>query len=65
MAGKVSPNRKEAISLISAQFCHMPERNKRVCVGWHYAKVKGHTELKIENPRVNTFSYDMVPLVML
>ena len=47
----VSPHRKEAISLISAQFYHMPGRYERVCVGWHCAKVKGHAELKIEKSR--------------
>ena len=51
----VSPHRKEAISLISAQFYHMPGRYERVCVGWHCAKVKGHAELKIEKSRVKTF----------
>ena len=44
----ISPNRKEAISSISAEFHHMPERYERVRVGWHCAKVKGHAELKIE-----------------
>ena len=42
----VSPHRKEAMSLISAQFYHMPGRYERVCVGWYCAKVKGHAELK-------------------
>ena len=55
---RVSPNRKEAISLILAQFYHMPGRYERVCVGWHCAKVKGHAELKIEKPIVKTFIYD-------
>ena len=32
----------------------MAERYERVRVGWHCAKVKGHAELKIENPRVKT-----------
>ena len=36
---------------------HMPDRYERVRVGWHCAKVKGHVELKIETPRVKTFSY--------
>ena len=58
----VSPHRKEAISLISAQFYHMPGRYERVCVGWHCAKVKGHAELKIEKPRVKTFIYDFPKL---
>ena len=35
------------MSLISAQFYHMPGRSERGCVGWHCAKVKGHTEFKI------------------
>ena len=43
---RVSPNQKEAISVISAHFYHMPERYERVRVGWHCAKVKGHAELK-------------------
>ena len=44
-------NQKEAILLISMQFCHKPERYKRGLVGWHCAKVKGRVELKIEkNP---------------
>ena len=34
--------------MISAQFYIMPGRYERVCVRWHYAKVKGHAELKIE-----------------
>ena len=51
----VSPYRKEAISLISAQFYHMPGRYERVCVGWHCTKVKGHAELKIDKSRVKTF----------
>ena len=42
------PHRKEAISLISAQFYNMPGRYERRCVGWHCAKVKGQAELKIE-----------------
>ena len=42
----VSPHRKEAMSLISAQFYHMPGRYERVCVGWHCAKVKGHARVK-------------------
>ena len=58
----VSPNRKEAISSISAQFHHMPERYERVRVGWHCAKVKGHAELKIEKPRLKTLSYDFPKL---
>ena len=45
---RVSPNWMEAISSISAQFRHMPERYERVRVGWHCAKVKCHAELKIE-----------------
>ena len=44
----ISPHRKEAILLISAQFYHMPGRYERGCVGWHCAKVKGQAELKIE-----------------
>ena len=43
-------------------FYHMPGRYERVCVGWHCAKVKGHAELKIENPRVKTFIYDFPKL---
>ena len=35
----------------------MAERYKRVRVGWHCAKVKGHAELKTEKPRVKTSSY--------
>ena len=35
--------------------CHA-ERYERVRLVWHSAKVKGHTELKIENPRVKTLS---------
>ena len=35
---------------------------KRVRVGWHCAKVKGRAELKIENPRVKTFSCDFPKL---
>ena len=58
----VSPHRKEAISLISAQFYNMPGRYERVCVGWHCAKVKGHAELKIEKSRVKTFIYDFPKL---
>ena len=50
---RVRHNRQEAISSISAQFHHMPERYERVRVGWHCAKVKGHAELK-QNPRVKT-----------
>ena len=45
---RVSPNRKEVISSISAQFYHMPERYERVRIGWHCTKVKDHAELKIE-----------------
>ena len=59
---RVSPNRKEAISSISAQFHHMPERYERVRVGWDCAKVKGHVELNIQNPRVKTLSYDFPKL---
>ena len=44
------------------QFCHMPERYKRVLVGWHCVKVKGRVELKIEKPRVKTFSCDFPKL---
>ena len=40
----------------------MPERNERVRVGWHCAKVKDRAELKIEKPRVKTFSYDFPKL---
>ena len=58
----VSPHRKEAMSLISAQFYNMPGRYERVCVGWHCAKVKGHAELKIEKSRVKTFIYDFPKL---
>ena len=36
----------------------MPERHEMVHVGWRCAKVKGHSELKIEKPREKTFSYD-------
>ena len=59
---RVSPNWKEAISSISTQFHHMPERYERVRVGWHCAKVKGHAELTIEKPRVKTLSYDFTKL---
>ena len=45
---KGSPNRKEPISAISAQYYHMPERYEGVRVGWYCAKVKGHAELKIK-----------------
>ena len=38
--------RKQCMSLISAQFYHMPGRYERGCVGWHCAKVKGHAEFK-------------------
>ena len=58
----VSPHRKEAMSSILAQFYHMPGRYERVCVGWHWAKVKGHTELKIDKSRVKTFIYDFPKL---
>ena len=58
----LSPHRKEAISLISAQFYHMPGRYERMCVGWHCAKVKGHAELKIEKSRVKTFICDFPKL---
>ena len=40
----------------------MPGRYERVCVGWHYSKVKGHAELKIEKSRVKTFIYDFPKL---
>ena len=50
------------MSLISAQFYIMPGRYKRVCVGWHCAKVKGYAELKIEKSRVKTFIYDFPKL---
>ena len=40
----------------------MAESYERVRVGWHCAKVKGHTELKIENPRVKTSSYHVPQL---
>ena len=40
----------------------MPGRYKRVCVGWHCVKVKGHAELKIEKSRVKTFIYDFPKL---
>ena len=40
----------------------MPERYERVLVSWHCAKVKGRVELKIEKPRVKTFSYDFPKL---
>ena len=53
---------RKQISLISAQFYHMPGRCERVCVGWHCAKVKGHAELKIEKSRVKTFIYDFPKL---
>ena len=36
----------EPMSLISAQFYHIPGRYERVCVGWHCAKVKGHAKVK-------------------
>ena len=36
----------------------MPERYKRVLIGWHCAKVKSRVELKIEKNRAKTFSYD-------
>ena len=58
----VSPHRKEAISLISAQFYNMAGRYERVCIGWHCAKVKGHAELKIEKSRVKTFIYNFPKL---
>ena len=56
------PNQKEAILSVSMQFCHMPERYKRVLVGWHCAKVKCRVELKIGKNRVKTFSYDFPKL---
>ena len=40
----------------------MPERHERVLVRWHCDKVKGHAELKIENPRVKSLSYDLPKL---
>ena len=40
----------------------MPERHERILVRWHCAKVKGHAELKIENPRVKTLIYDFPKL---
>ena len=40
----------------------MDRWKKGVCVGWHCAKVKGHAELKIENPRVDPLSYDFPKL---
>ena len=43
-----TPHYKEAILSISMQFFHMPERYQRVLVRWHYAKIKGRVELKIE-----------------
>ena len=50
----------------SRRFWHnsiiMPERYERVRVVWHCAKVKGYAELKIENPRVKTLSYDFPKL---
>ena len=58
----VSPHRKEAMSLISAQFYHMAGRYERGCVGWHCAKVKGQAELKIEKSRVKVFIYDFPKL---
>ena len=33
---------------ISMPVCHMPERYKRILVGWHCAKVKSCVEQKIE-----------------
>ena len=50
------------MSLIWAQFYNMPGRYERVCVGWNYAIVKGHAELKIEKSRVKTFIYDFPKL---
>ena len=49
----VSSNRKEVISLISAQIHHMQDSYERVrkC-----AKAKGRVELKIDKTRVKTFS---------
>ena len=48
------------MSLISAQFYHMPGRYERVCVGWHCAKVKGHAKVKnrtnLEKPPLFTIS---------
>ena len=58
----VSPHRKEAISLISAQFYNMTGKYERVCVGWHCAKVKGHAEVKKEKSRVKVFIYDFPKL---
>ena len=40
----------------------MPGRYKRVCIGCHCVKVKGHAELKIEKSRVKTFIYDFPKL---
>ena len=45
----------------SCQFRHnsfICHRYDRVRLDWHCAKVKGHAELKIEKPRVKTFSYN-------
>ena len=43
-----TPNQTKAILSIPMQSCYMPERFKRVLVGWHLAKVRGRLELKIE-----------------
>ena len=40
----------------------MPERYEWVRVYWHCAKAKAHAELKIEKPRVKTFSYSFPKL---
>ena len=58
----VSPNRKEAISLISAQFYHYARKIRKGSRRLHSAKVKGHAELKIEKPRVKTLIYDFPKL---
>ena len=41
----------------------MPKRYERVRVDWHCAKVKGHAELKIEKPRVKTFSFPQITVI--
>ena len=61
-----TPNWKDAILSISIQFCHMPERYKRVLVGWHCAKVKGRVDVYLrpnlkKTVKVGESSRDVTP----
>ena len=51
----VSPNKIEAISSISAQFRHMPERYDRVRVGWHCAKAPYMVQFRPLFPELRHF----------